>query len=210
MRTALLLPLALAATAAFAQPAGPPPGGMRGPMIHGNTDTPVAPGHYKVEPYHTQVTFAVSHLGISPFAGTFSDASGTLDIDPAHPEAAKVSITIPIASVMTTSAKLTDELKSADWFDAAKYPTATFVSSKVTPMGQGAAIDGMLTLHGVTKAVTIHARLFGSGTNPMSKAVSVGFIARAGLRRSDFGVSKYVPMVSDEVELVINAAFEKG
>ena len=206
MRPALLAAaLAFAALPVIAQT----PSGMGRPMLHGNTDTPVAPGRYGIEPAHTQVTFAVAHLGISPYAGTFSEASGTLDIDPAHPDAAKVSISIPIASVMTTSAKLTDELKGGDWFDAAKFPTATFVSSKVTPMGQTAAIDGMLTLHGVTKPVTIYAKLFGAGVNPMDKSVSVGFVARAGIKRSDFGVSKYIPLVSDEVELVINAAFEK-
>jgi polyisoprenoid-binding protein YceI len=205
MRSALLAAAVLAAPL-LAQPA--PPAGSPG-MIHGDTSKPVVAGNYRVEPDHTQVAFAVSHLGISPYAGWFSGASGSLSIDPAHPEAAKLSVSIPIASVATTSPKLTEELKSADWFDAGRYPTAAFTSTAVHVRGEGAAVDGNLTLHGVTRPVTIHARLFGSGMNPMSKAQSVGFIGRMPIRRSDFGISKYVPMVSDEVELVINAAFEK-
>ena len=110
---------------------------------------------------------------------------------------------------MTTSAKLTDELKSSDWFDATKFPTATFKSSKVTVMGTGARIDGTLTLHGVSRPTTLHARLFGSAVNPMSKKPNIGFIARTLIKRSDFGVSKYVPLISDDVELVINVAFQK-
>ena len=170
----------------------------------------VKAGAYAVEPNHTQVTFSVSHLGISPFAGTFSGASGTLTADPANLAATTLSVSIPIASVQTTSAKLTDELKSADWLDAGKFPTATFRSTKVTALSADAVqVDGTLTLHGVSKPATIRARLFGATTNPMSKKASIGFLGRMQFKRSDFGVSKYVPMVSDDTVLVINAAFER-
>ena len=210
MRLTLIFPaLLLAAAGASAQPSAPLMAHDGMPMLHGATE-PVAPGVYRVEPGHTQVTFAVTHLGISPYAGWFSGASGMLSLDPAHPEAAKLTVSIPIASVMTTSDKLTSELKSADWFDAATYPTATFTSTSVRPMGpQAAVILGTLTLHGVTKPAEIRARLFGSATNAMSKAPSVGFVGRMVINRSDFGVTKYVPMVSDQVDLVINAAFER-
>ncbi|MBC7493032.1 MAG: YceI family protein [Novosphingobium sp.] len=167
-------------------------------------------GTYAIEPNHTQVTFSVSHFGISPYAGTFSEASGTLIVDPAKPAATKLDVTIPIASVQTTSSVLTGELKSADWFDAAQFPTATFKSTKVTPVGAGSVkVDGTLTLHGVTKPVSFRAKLFGAATNPMSKKASIGFLGQMVIHRADFGVSKYVPMVSDETVLVINAAFER-
>ncbi|WP_339485146.1 YceI family protein, partial [Pseudomonas proteolytica] len=82
-------------------------------------------------------------------------------------------------------------------------------STKVTPLSADAvAVDGTLTLHGVTKPVTFRAKLFGAATNPMSKKASIGFLGRMVIHRSDFGVSKYVPVVSDETVLVINAAFE--
>ncbi|MEG3174971.1 YceI family protein [Sphingomonas sp. RB3P16] len=179
-------------------------------MLRGaGTVADVKAGTYKVEPNHTQVTFSVSHFGISPFAGTFSDASGTLTLDPAKPAATKLDVTIPIASVQTTSSVLTGELKSADWFDAAKFPTATFHSTKIAALGADAVqVDGTLTLHGVTKPVSFRAKLFGAATNPMSKKASLGFLGRMVIKRSEFGVTKYVPVVSDETVLVINAAFE--
>lgn len=179
-------------------------------MLHG-TGTPadVQAGTYAVDPDHTQVAFSVGHMGISPFAGTFSGAAGSLTIDPAKPEAATVNVTVSTASVQTTSTKLTGELNSADWLDTAKFPTATFRSTSVRTMGAGAEIQGELTLHGVTKPVTLRARLFGAGANAMSKKPSVGFLGRIAIKRSDFGVTKYPTLVSDETVLVINAAFQK-
>ncbi|WP_174286606.1 YceI family protein [Sphingomonas bacterium] len=179
-------------------------------QLHGNgSPTDVAAGTYAVEPNHTQVTFSVSHMGISPFAGTFSGGSGILTVDPAKPDSATVTVTIPTRSVQTTSSKLTEELNSADWLDTAKYPDAVFKSTAVHTRGPGAMIEGMLTLHGVTKPVALYARFFGAGTNPMSKKASVGFLGRITIKRSDFGVTKYVPMVSDDTVLIVNAAFEK-
>lgn len=178
--------------------------------LHGSgTPSAVPAGTYAVEPYHTQVTFSVSHMGISPFAGTFSGGSGMLTVDPAKPDAATVMVTIPTKSIQTTSAKLTEELNGADWLDTAKYPDATFKSTAVHAQATGAMIEGMLTLHGVTKPVTLYARFFGTGANPMSKKTSVGFLGRIAIKRSDFGVAKYIPLVSDATVLVINAAFEK-
>lgn len=166
-------------------------------------------GTYVVEPGHTQVAFSVSHMGISPFAGMFSGASGSLTIDPARLDASALTVTIPIDSVRTTSTVLDGELKGADWFDAAKFPTATFRSTKLVRTGENTAdVHGTLTLHGVTRPEVIHARLFGATTNAMNKKFSIGFLGRLVLKRSDYGVSKYVPLVSDTTVLIINAAFE--
>ncbi len=180
-------------------------------MLSGNgTPTDVAAGTYVVEPNHTQVAFSVSHMGISPYAGWFSEAAGTMTLDPAHPEQATLTVMLPTDSVMTTSSKLTEELKGKDWLAAEQYPTATFRSTKITKTGTDTArIDGMLTLHGMTKPETIEAKFFGAATNPMNKKASVGFLGRMPIKRSDFGVKKYIPLISDEVVLVINAAFEK-
>ena len=87
-------------------------------------------GSYKVEPSHTQVVFSVLHMGFTRFSGFFSGASGTLQFDPAKPAADKLDVSVPIQSVLTTSSKLDGELKGAQWFDAAKFPTATFTSKK--------------------------------------------------------------------------------
>ncbi|WP_169800606.1 YceI family protein, partial [Sphingobium cloacae] len=99
---------------------------------------------------------------------------------------------------------------SADWFDAAKFPTMHFVSTKVVKTGpKTATISGNLTLHGVTKPVTLNASFNAAAVNPLSKAYTLGFKASGRIKRTDFGVSKYAPLVSDETTITITSAFEK-
>jgi polyisoprenoid-binding protein YceI len=170
----------------------------------------VAPGTYKVEPNHTRILFAVSHMGFTTWYGDFTGASGALQLDPADLSRSRLEVSAPTASVATTNAVLDGELKSADWFDAAHYPTITFKSRQVTRTGRDTAdVAGDLTLHGVTRPVTLHARFNGAGVNPLDKAYTVGFEVSGRIKRSDFGVTKYVPLVGDDVDLIISAAFEK-
>lgn len=170
----------------------------------------VQAGTYAVEPTHTQVGFTLLHLGFSYYSGVFSGVSGTLQLDPTHPDAARLDVTIPISSVSTTSAKLDDELKGSAWFDAAAHPIATFSSTRVTPTGPGHAdIAGILTLHGVSRPEVLKARFVGAGVNPLDKRYTVGFEATGAVRRSDFGVKTYVPLVGDDVQLTIAGAFER-
>ena len=166
-------------------------------------------GSYKVEPNHTQVMFSVLHMGFTRYDGRFSEVSGTLVYDPKKLSASQLEISIPTASVSTTSDKLDGELKSADWLDAGAFPNIAYRSTKVTPMGASRArIDGELTLHGVTRPVSLMATFVGGGTNPMSKAYTIGFSGMATIKRSDFGVKTYVPLIGDTVTVTINAAFE--
>ena len=169
----------------------------------------VKAGTYKVEPYHTQVSFTLSHFGLSEFSGFFSGASGSLKLNPANPAANKLDVTIPVDSVLTTVPKLNGELKGDKWFDTTKYPTAEFTSTKVTLAGKASAIiSGTLTLHGVTKPITLKAHLVGAGVNPIDKAYTVGFSATGTIKRSAFGVSAYVPYIGDDVHLTIAGVFE--
>lgn len=168
----------------------------------------VKAGIYKVEPYHTQVSFSISHFGFTDFSGFFSGASGTLQLDPAAASASRLEVSIPVSSVLTTTPYLDDQLKKDQWFDVAKYPNATFTSTKVTPTGKDSAtIAGNLTLHGVTKPVTLKARLVGSGNDPLDKAFNVGFEAVGTIKRGDFGIKQYLPLVGDNVTLRIAGAF---
>lgn len=169
----------------------------------------VKAGAYAVDPYHTQVIFTVSHLGFSRYSGLFSGASGSLELDPAKLAASKLEVSLPIASVLTTSTQLDGELKGDQWFDAAKYATATFTSTKIVPQGKGAAtISGNLTMHGVTKPIVLAAHFVGAGSNPMTKAYTVGFEATGTIKRGEFGVKTYIPLVGDDVKLTIAGAFE--
>jgi polyisoprenoid-binding protein YceI len=170
----------------------------------------VEPGNYAVEPNHTRILFSVSHLGFSTWYGDFSHASGEAQIDPAHPAASAVEVSVPVASIMTTNSTLDGELKSADWFDVAQFPAMTFKSRKVTATGPNdGLIVGDLTLHGITRPVTLHVKFHGAGPSPMTRAFTAGFDATGVIKRSDFGVTKYVPLVGDDVTLIISAAFER-
>jgi polyisoprenoid-binding protein YceI len=149
-------------------------------------------------------------MGFTTWYGDFDGASGSLALDPKHPAAAKLDVTLPITSVSSINAKLDEELKGADWLDAAQFPTAKFVSRKVIPTGAGRAdVVGDLTLHGVTKPLILHVTFNGAGINPLDKAYTAGFDARGTIHRSAFGVTKYVPLVGDEVQLIISGAFER-
>lgn len=170
----------------------------------------VSSGSYAVEPSHTQVGFSVLHFGFTNYAGVFSNVSGTLSLDTKKPSASKLSVTIPVGSAQTTSARLDEELKNDQWFDAARFPNATFESTAVTVTGKNeATITGNLTLHGVTKPETLKVRFIGAGVNTLDKKYTTGFEATGTIRRSDFGVKMYVPYVSDDVQLRISGAFEK-
>lgn len=170
----------------------------------------VQAGSFAVDTNHTQIGFTLSHMGFSNFTGRLSEATGTLTLADGDHSASKLSVSVPAKTFSTSIAKLDGELTSADWFDAAKFPTITFTSTKVTPTGpDSATITGELTLHGVTKPVTLTAHFVGAGANPLSKKYTVGFDATGTVKRSDFGVTKYVPLIGDEVELSLHAAFEK-
>jgi len=169
----------------------------------------VTAGTYKVDPNHTQVVWSVNHLGFSTLYGMFGAKSGSLTIDTKNPAASKVSIEFSTADLTVTSGQFATHLKSGDFFDVAKFPTATFVSTGVQASGTTAKITGNLTVHGVTKPVTLDAKLMGAGANPMSKAQTVGFTATTTVKRSAFGLGMATPVVSDDVMLHITAAFEK-
>jgi polyisoprenoid-binding protein YceI len=170
----------------------------------------VQAGTYNVEPMHTRVLFSVLHMGFTHYYGDFTGASGKLTIDPKTLDAASVQVSIPTASVSTTNTTLDGELKGGQWLDAAADPTITFVSTKVTRTGpKTATIDGNLTLHGVTRPVSLDATFNGAGSNMLSHKYTIGFDAVGHLNRSDFGVKTYVPLISDNVDLIISAAFER-
>jgi polyisoprenoid-binding protein YceI len=180
------------------------------PVAPSRDPSQVQAGTYKVEPYHTRILFSVVHMGLTDYYGQFNGASGKLELNAANPAASSATISIPAGSVDTSNSVLNGELISSQWFDATQFPTITFTTTKVTLTGKDTAeLTGDLTFHGVTHPVTLQAKFNAGGPNPMSKKYTVGFNATGHLKRSDFGVSKYVPMVGDDVTLTISAAFEK-
>lgn len=181
------------------------------PQVPGSLDpSRVTGGTYQVDPAHTLVGFRVNHLGFNDYFGIFGNATGTLTLDPAAPGEAEVVIEIPLTEATTASEGLTDHLQTPDFFDTANHPTARFVSTDVAVDGTRATITGDLTLRGVTRPVTIDAEFTGAGANPMTGAETIGFEGTTTVDRSEFGIDYGIPMVPDEVELQITAAFEKA
>ena len=171
----------------------------------------VQPGAYKIEPNHTRVLFAVSHFGFTTYYGEFVGASGSLDLDPKDIGKSRLDVSVPVSGISTPSEKLTGELKDPDWFDAAKFPTISFKSTAIAATGADTAdVTGDLTMHGVTKQVTLKAKFNAAGVSPVDKAYTTGFEVSGHVKRTDFGVSKYAPYVGDDVRLIISAAFERS
>jgi polyisoprenoid-binding protein YceI len=191
-------------TMVLAQMPASPPGAKDPARVTG--------GAYTIDPGHTQIVFAYDHMGFSNNMGVISQPTGTLTLDPKNPAAAKVSVDIPVANLRTGVQALDDHLMKADFFDAAKFPKATFVSTSVKPDGPTSAeITGNLTIKGVTKPVTLDVEFYGAGKAPAMAGgkENVGFNATTTVKRSDFNMGYGVPMVGDTVELKIAAAFQK-
>ena len=171
----------------------------------------VVAGDYVVDPEHTLVEFTVNHMGFSPYYGLFGGPTGTLSIDPKKLSAAKVKIEIPMSRITVTNTGLTKHLQSPDFFDMAKFPNATFVSTKVTPTGPMTAdIAGDLTLKDKTTPIVLKARFIGAGTGMMPRGPAMGFEATTTVSRTKLGLPFGVPVVSDEVPMKIAVAFNKA
>ena len=168
-----------------------------------------APVTYQMDPHHTQVLFSWNHFGYSNPVADFGLGEGTLVFDEQHPAQSSVEVTLPLANLDTHVPALDKHLKEADFFDADKYPTVTFKSTKVQPLGgHKFKVTGDLTVHGVTKPVVLDATLNKVGPHPMTKAQAIGFDATTTLKRADFGVGAYVPNVSDEITIRITTEGE--
>ncbi|MBB3990975.1 YceI family protein [Croceicoccus naphthovorans] len=164
-------------------------------------------GIYQIDPTHTQVRATWNHLGFSRPGATFGHVEGTITLDAVNPAKSSVSVQIPISGVDTGVPALDEHFRSADYFDAVKYPQVTFVSRSVNFTGLGTAfsVEGDLTIRGVTRPIVLQATLNGAGMHPLANAPAVGFSATTQVKRSDFGINAFVPMVSDEIDLVITA-----
>jgi polyisoprenoid-binding protein YceI len=160
---------------------------------------------YTIDPMHTSVVWSINHFGFSNPWGKFSMITGKLTLDQQKPENSKVDVTIPIDSLLTGIPKLDEHLRTADFFDLADFPTATFTSDKVTMTGKNTAkVDGTLTLRGIAKPETLYVTLNKIGTNMMNKQTA-GFSATANIKRSDFGMTTYLPGLGDDVKLYIES-----
>jgi polyisoprenoid-binding protein YceI len=171
----------------------------------------VQAGTYKLDAEHGKITWSVNHLGFSTYYGQFINVAADLTIDPANPSASTLTATVPLADVAPNSDGLKRHLQTPDFFDTAQFPTATFVATSIVVDPEDATeakVTGDLTLHGVTRPVTLDVEFNQAGPS-MGNTYKVGFDGEATIKRSEFGMTYGLPAIGDEVELHIEGEFVK-
>lgn len=206
----VLLAAALAVGLAACKQVTPPPAATQTPPA---ATAPVADavpavqaqsGTYQLDPMHTIVLAQWNHMGFSNPSLNFANGTGTLVYDAANPSASSVQVTFPLSGITSFTPDFDTHLASANFFDSARFPEATFKSTSVAAAGTNRfTVTGDLTIKGIAKPVTLDVTLNGAGEHPMTKAQSIGFDATATVKRSDWGLDYAAPAVSDEVRLRI-------
>ena len=159
---------------------------------------------WEIEPSHTHIGFSVGHLGLTQTPGIFRKFDAKLDFDDKHIEASKVSFTIDASSIDTNSEQRDEHLRGTDWFNVANNPKIVFTSQTVRHIsGNRYAITGLLTIRGKSLPVEFQTLLTNRGINPWTKTPAIGFAGTTKIKRSDFGLTSFIPAVADEVDLKI-------
>jgi polyisoprenoid-binding protein YceI len=196
---ALIIGLSVASVftvARAADPVAPPATALDG----------VPMGKYLLDKQHVSVQFAVNHLGFSSYRGRFNTVDATLLYD----KESGVTATIDLNSVDTNNSVLEEKLKSPTFFDTQKYSEARFVSTSFKKLSDSkGTLTGDLSLHGVTRPVTLDVTFNGAGFNPFEGVKTLGFSATTRIKRSNFDMKEYLPAVGDEVTITIEAEFNK-
>ena len=155
---------------------------------------------YDIDTAHSFVEFRIKHLGYSWLYGRFNRFSGHFSYDADNPQASAISVSIDPASVDTNHAERDKHLRGTDFLDVTKYPDATFESTKYTGDAKSGTLEGMLTLHGVTRPISIQLEKLGEGSDPWG-GYRAGFIGTTTLTRRDFGISYNLGPASETMEL---------
>lgn len=145
---------------------------------------------YKIDPVHSSAQFTIRHMMISNVRGNFRSVQGTIEYDPNHPNESRINAVIDASTISTLDEQRDTHLKSPDFLDVEKYPTITYQSTNISPAGNGEwKVTGNLTIHGVTKPVTLHVEgPTAEGKDPFGN-VRVGASASTKIKRSDFGLT---------------------
>lgn len=168
-----------------------------------------ASGKYDVDAGHSVFMWKIRHLGAGFTYGWFKDVTGSVNVD-ADPAKSSIELTVKTASIDSRDGKRDDHLRSPDFFNAAQFPTITFKSTRIEAKGDNLSVTGDLTIHGVTKPVTVQVAPLGSGTDPVAHATHIGYEAKLTVKRSDFDMKFMVGPVGDEVELTIGIEAQRG
>lgn len=170
-------------------------------------------GTYVADPAHSSVLFRVNHLGLSKYTARFTRAESTVEYNAADPTRSRLTVVIDPKSLRTDFPFPEKEnfdavLAGEKWLDAGKHPEIRFVSRSIERTGDNRGrLTGDLTLHGVTRPVTLDATWNGAINHPFRKVPVFGVSARGTFKRSDFGIANLVPIVGDEVEVIVESEF---
>ena len=162
----------------------------------------IAADNYKVDSVHATVIFKVSHLNVGNAYGRFNEPTGTVVLDKENPSNSSFTFEIDVNKIDTASEKRDQHLKNPDFFDAKQFPTITFKSTKVEASGDDFKVTGDLTLHGVTKSITVNVKKTGESQTQMG--YRTGWEAHHDLKRSEFGMTGLQGAVGDDVHLIIS------
>ncbi len=168
---------------------------------------------WQFDPYHTQVEFSAKHLGMMTVRGNFPELTATGFIDPDHPEASSVEVTIQTASIRTNNPQRDNDLRSSNFLEADKYPTITFKSTKIEAAGQDRyTMTGDLTIKGNTRPVTLSVVKYGEFNDPKMMGHRIAYSAEGKINRRDFGLTFDMILdgrliVSNEVQIFIEGEF---
>ena len=158
---------------------------------------------YKVDPVHSSLVFSTKHFGVTDFYGHFNEITGTVTFDAADPSKSSVELTVPVESIDTHNDKRNQHLKSPDFFNAKQFPTLTFKSTKVDGTGDSYKISGDLTIHGVTKPITIDFKKGTDGKGGQGETRGGGE-TRFTIKRSDYDMKFMTGPVGDDVNIIVS------
>lgn len=173
-------------------------------------------GNYTLDKTHAALLIRISHFGVSSYTGRFNDFDAVLDFDADNPTAAKLSAVVQTASLDVNNEKFAATLTGPEWLDSAAHPTARFTLDKVTVTGDNTGTaEGQLTLRGISMPVSFDVEFIAGLNNPLTRKYTVGFEAKGSIKRSDYGITKFLSIAGDKfdfdtVELEFNGEFQKG
>jgi len=179
-------------------------------LTHSTTTDPseLATGDYRIDPDHVFVTFKINHFGFANYVGRFNKVDGALKFDAEAPDRSALTVVIAAASVDTSNKFVDAQLKGPSFFNIENFPEIRFVSTNIKPNGpKKARVTGDLTLVGAEGPAVLNVIFNGAGTNPLTLRETLGFSATMAIKRSEFGLSAWMPAVGDEVTLDIEAEF---
>lgn len=167
-------------------------------------------GAYRIDPSHTRVSFKINHLGFSYYTGRFDSVEGRLNLDTQTLSRSTLDATVNVNSINLGDSGLEEDLRGDKWFNVIEYPMATFHMTGIERKGNDAAtITGDLTILGVTQGVALDAVLIGTGVDPVEGQQVIGFSASGLIHRSDYHLTNLLPMIGNDVILIIDGEFDK-